>query len=58
MTLLSQWYAWMKSHTICRGGEAREPLPIRRGDTRKTDSEYVRGGTYSIFVFVEPLGGM
>nr|WP_304577366.1 hypothetical protein [uncultured Acetatifactor sp.] len=40
------------------GGEAREPLPIRRGDTRKTDSEYVRGGTYSIFVFVEPLGGM
>ena len=20
MTLLSQWYAWMKSHTICRGG--------------------------------------
>ncbi|MCI9681767.1 MAG: hypothetical protein HFI26_10315 [Lachnospiraceae bacterium] len=37
-------------------GEAREPLPTRPGDTRKTDSEYVRNGTCSIFVFVEPLG--
>ena len=39
-------------------GEAREPLPMRPGDTRKIDSEYVRGGTCSIFVFVEPLGGV
>ncbi len=38
--------------------EAREPLPMRPGDTQKTDSEYVRNGTCSIFVFVEPLGGI
>ena len=39
-------------------GEAREPLPTRPGDTRKVDSEYARNGTCSIFVFVEPLGGV
>lgn len=39
-------------------GETREPLPIRLGDTQKTDSEYIRNGTVSIFVFVEPLGGI
>lgn len=39
-------------------GEVREPLPVRPGDTKKIDSEYVRNGTYSIFVFVEPLGGV
>ncbi len=39
-------------------GEAREPLPMRLEDTRKTDSEYVRNGTCSIFVFVGPLGGV
>ena len=39
-------------------GEAREPLPARPGDTEKIDSEYVRNGTCSIFVFVEPLGGV
>ena len=38
-------------------GDARQPLPMRPGDDRKTDSEYVRKGTCSIFVFVEPLGG-
>ncbi len=27
------------------------------GSDRKTDSEYVRNGTVSIFAFVEPLGG-
>ena len=26
-------------------GEAREPLPMRPGDTRNVDSEYVRNGT-------------
>lgn len=36
-------------------GETREPLPTRPGDTKKTDSEYVRCGTCSIFVFTEPL---
>lgn len=38
-------------------GDAREPLPMRPGDDRKTDSEYVRNGTCSIFAFIEPLGG-
>ena len=36
-------------------GEAREPLEARPGDTKKLDSEYVRCGTCSIFVFTEPL---
>ena len=27
------------------------------GSDRKTDSEYIRNGTVSIFAFVEPLGG-
>ena len=38
-------------------GDVREPLPMRPGNDRKTDSEYVRNGTCSIFAFVEPLGG-
>ena len=38
-------------------GEVREPLSMRPGDTQKVDSEYIRNGTCSIFVFVEPLGG-
>ena len=37
--------------------EAREPLPMIPGNDRKTDSEYIRNGTVSIFAFVEPLGG-
>lgn len=39
-------------------GEAREELPMRRGSDRKLDSEYVRNGTCSIFVFTQPLGGI
>ena len=39
-------------------GEVREPLSMRPGDTEKIDSEYVRNGTCSIFVFVEPLRGV
>ena len=39
-------------------GEARESLPMISGSDRKTDSEYVRNGTVSIFAFVEPLGGI
>ena len=38
-------------------GEARESLTMIPGSDRKTDSEYVRNGTVSIFAFVEPLGG-
>ena len=39
-------------------GEIREPLPMIPGSDQKTDSEYVRNGTVSIFAFVEPLGGV
>jgi hypothetical protein len=39
-------------------GEAREPLPMRPGDDEKLDSEYVRNGTCSIFVFTQPLRGI
>lgn len=39
-------------------GEAREPLPMRLGDDKKIDSEYIREGTCSIFAFTEPLGGI
>lgn len=39
-------------------GESRKPLPMRPGDNTKIDSEYVRKGTSSIFVFTEPLGGI
>ena len=38
-------------------GEVREPLPMKPGNDRKTDSEYIRNGTCSIFAFIEPLGG-
>ena len=37
-------------------GEAREPLPMIPGSDQKTDSEYVRNGAVSMFVFIEPLG--
>lgn len=40
-----------------RLGETREPLPMRPGDDQKTDSEYIREGTCSIFIFTEPLRG-
>lgn len=40
---------WAKSGNHCR---------CVQGGTQKTDSEYVRNGTCSIFVFVEPLGGV
>lgn len=36
---------------------ARDPIPARPGSDRKQDSEYVRHGTCSIFVWVEPLAG-
>lgn len=38
-------------------GDVRGPLPMRPGDDQKTDSEYTRNGTCSIFAFIEPLGG-
>lgn len=36
---------------------ARDPIPAAPGRDRKEDSEYVRHGTCSIFVWVEPLAG-
>jgi DDE superfamily endonuclease len=36
---------------------AREPVPATPGDDAKQDSEYIRRGTCSIFVWVEPLAG-
>jgi hypothetical protein len=36
---------------------ARDPVPAAPGHDRKEDSEYVRHGTCSIFVWVEPLAG-
>jgi hypothetical protein len=38
-------------------GHARDPIPLSPGHDRKEDSEYVRQGTCSIFVWVEPLAG-
>ena len=38
-------------------GHARDPIPATPGCDRKEDSEYVRCGTCSIFVWVEPLQG-
>lgn len=38
-------------------GDAREPLPAKPGSDKKTDYEYVRCGTCSIFGAIEPLVG-
>ncbi len=38
-------------------GHARLPIPALPGHDLKEDSEYVRHGTCSIFVWVEPLAG-
>ena len=35
-------------------GHARDPIPARPGQDLKEDSEYVRHGTCSIFVWAEP----
>jgi len=38
-------------------GHARDPIPARPGKDAREDSEYVRCGTCSIFVWAEPLRG-
>jgi hypothetical protein len=38
-------------------GEAREPIPMNGPHRKREDREYVRKGTSSAFMFVEPLGG-
>ncbi|MEY8390950.1 hypothetical protein AALA98_06180 [Lachnospiraceae bacterium 45-W7] len=37
-------------------GDVGEALPMRPGNELKTDTEYKRNGTCSIFAFVEPPG--
>jgi hypothetical protein len=37
--------------------DARPPVPARPGSPARQDSEYVRNGTCSIFLFTEPLAG-
>jgi hypothetical protein len=37
-------------------GEVSEPIPMKPGSCAKTDYEYERKGTCSIFMFTEPLG--
>jgi len=39
-------------------GDSREPWPMKPGQNKKIDAEYIRNGTCSIFVFIEPLGGL
>ncbi len=38
-------------------GEVSDSWAMRPGDNKKVDSEYIRHTTYSIFAFLEPLGG-
>jgi hypothetical protein len=38
-------------------GEVREAIPAAPGRDRREDNEYVRHGTCSVFVWVEPLRG-
>lgn len=38
-------------------GHARDPIPAAPGGDAKVDSEYVRHGTCSVFVWAEPLAG-
>jgi hypothetical protein len=38
-------------------GEKREPIPMNEHHGKREDNEYVRKGTCSVFMFVEPLGG-
>lgn len=37
--------------------EVMDALPMKPGNVRKEDSEYIRGGTSNIFMFFEPLAG-
>ena len=55
-TRRARWCAWTRSPTSC-SAHARDPIPAAPGHDRKEDSEYVRHGTCSIFVWVEPLAG-
>jgi hypothetical protein len=51
-----RWSAWTRSPTNSLD-HARDPIPAAPGHDAKIDSEYVRCGTCSVFVWVEPLAG-
>ena len=51
-----RWCAWMRS-PASSSGHARDPIPGPPGHDAQEDSEYIRRGTCSIFVWVEPLRG-
>ena len=38
-------------------GEIRKSLPMYPGDNQKMNSEYIREGTYTIFIFTKSLHG-
>jgi hypothetical protein len=38
-------------------GESRPSIPMSPGSAKREDSEYIRNGTCSIFIFTEPLAG-
>ena len=38
-------------------GQVRDPIPAGPGHDRREDSEYIRNGTCSVFVWAEPLRG-
>jgi hypothetical protein len=38
-------------------GEKREPVPMNEHHSKREDTEYIRQGTCSVFMFDEPLGG-
>jgi hypothetical protein len=37
-------------------GKKREAVPMKEHHSKREDTEYVRKGTCSVFMFVEPLG--
>lgn len=38
-------------------GDTRQPQPMKPGAVKHEDSEYIRNGTCSVFIFTEPLAG-
>jgi hypothetical protein len=38
-------------------GEKQEPLPVNERHSKQEDNKYVCKGTYSVFMFIEPLKG-
>jgi hypothetical protein len=47
----------MDEHPVQLLGEKRESVPMNEHHSKREDNEYVRKGTCSVFMFVEPLGG-